>query len=70
MIVQKTLAEQESRAVTEMFVVLSDIWLDHEEVLSLYELRCSFTYEWADLDCVLSQVGQRSQIKNIAKKEA
>ncbi|XP_024994432.1 DNA polymerase epsilon subunit B [Cynara cardunculus var. scolymus] len=31
------LAEMESRAVNEMFVILSDIWLDHEETMAKLE---------------------------------
>ncbi|GJX34627.1 DNA polymerase epsilon subunit B [Tanacetum coccineum] len=33
----KRLAEMESRAVNEMFVILSDIWLDHEETMAKLE---------------------------------
>ncbi|XP_052624257.1 DNA polymerase epsilon subunit B [Lactuca sativa] len=32
------LAEMESRAVNEMFVILSDIWLDHEETMAKLEI--------------------------------
>ncbi|XP_076906459.1 DNA polymerase epsilon subunit B-like [Bidens hawaiensis] len=32
------LAEMESRAVNEMFVILSDIWLDHEETIAKLEI--------------------------------
>lgn len=32
---QKKLADMERKAVNDMFVVLSDIWLDDEEVMRI-----------------------------------